>query len=166
MAGCTSTAIWIGLFWLTPMPQAEQPASSNSRSTSLDSAWRACSYWPYRQLEWRSYCPSSNLPVAGDGNHDICGDDAAVSSESKRMKILLLRLLISLSIGVLATLIVEVVSLTLVFTFGFPGNDSSTDDMGWDGVAIFGIFLIIAFVGVPLFSMLSFFLLRRNFLKK
>lgn len=82
------------------------------------------------------------------------------------MKILLLRLLISLSIGVLATLIVEVVSLTLVFTFGFPGNDSSTDDMGWDGVAIFGIFLIIAFVGVPLFSMLSFFLLRRNFLKK
>lgn len=89
-----------------------------------------------------------------------------MATEPKLMKILLLRILISLSIGVLATLIVEIVSLTLVVTFGFPGNDSSTDDMGWGGVAIFGIFLIIAFIGIPLFSIISYFLLRRNFLKR
>ena len=81
------------------------------------------------------------------------------------MKNLLLRILASLSIGVLATIVVEVVSCALIFTFDFPGNDASADDMGWGGVAVFGLFLIIACVGVPLFSVTSFFLLKRWFSK-
>jgi len=81
-------------------------------------------------------------------------------------KKLFLHLLAALGVGLLLTVLFEAISL---FTFlhyldSMPQNLDSSD-AGWGGPTAIGLMLIVAFTGVPLFSVGAFFWLKKWFSK-
>ena len=80
----------------------------------------------------------------------------------KKLRRRLLHLVAALSVGaVLAALVA--VSLMLVFLYFFPGEP---DDAGFSGAAAIGVLIISAYVGLPLFSSVAYWLLRGRFAQK